>query len=78
MEMFSKLSPTKKDYGLTEREAEVLRLVVDGMVKRQIADRLHLNAHTVDYTVRRIYQKLHVDCQAAAVSLAIKEGIVKG
>jgi DNA-binding NarL/FixJ family response regulator len=73
--MFTKLAPTKKDYGLTPREQEVLQLMVDGAVKKQIADRTGLNPHTVDYTMRCIYRKLHVNCQAAAVSRAVKEGL---
>jgi DNA-binding NarL/FixJ family response regulator len=73
--MFTKMAPAKKDYGLTPREQEVLQLMVDGAVKKQIADRTGLNPHTVDYTMRCIYRKLHVNCQAAAVSRAVKEGL---
>jgi DNA-binding NarL/FixJ family response regulator len=46
-------------------------------VKKQIADRLALNPHTVDYTMRCIYRKLHVNCQAAAVSRAVKDGLFR-
>ena len=79
LEMFARLAPTRKnhDYGLTSREESVLKLMVEGSVKKQIADRLELNPHTVDYTMRAIYRKLHVNCQAAAVSLAVKDGLVR-
>jgi DNA-binding NarL/FixJ family response regulator len=76
LEMFSRLNAGKKDYGINEREQAVLQLMVDGLAKKQIADRLHLNLHTVDYVIRCIYQKLHVNCIAAAVSLAMKENLV--
>lgn len=75
--MFTKLAPARKDYGLTPREEEVLRLMVEGAVKKQIADRLGLNPHTVDYAMRCIYRKLHVNCQAAAVSRAVKDGLIR-
>lgn len=75
--MFTKLAPAKKDYGLTPRETEVLQLMVEGAPKKQIADRLALNPHTVDYTMRCIYRKLHVNCQAAAVSRAVKDGLFR-
>ncbi len=79
LEMFARLAPARKnrDYGLTPREESVLKLMVEGSVKKQIADRLELNPHTVDYTMRGIYRKLHVNCQAAAVSLAVKDGLVR-
>jgi DNA-binding NarL/FixJ family response regulator len=79
LEMFARLAPARKnrDYGLTPREESVLKLMVEGSVKKQIADRLELNPHTVDYTMRTIYRKLHVNCQAAAVSLAVKDGLVR-
>lgn len=75
--MFAKLAPARKDYGLTPRETDVLQLMVEGAVKKQIADRLALNPHTVDYTMRCIYRKLHVNCQAAAVSRAVKDGLFR-
>jgi DNA-binding NarL/FixJ family response regulator len=76
LEMFSKLTPLKKDYGLNERENEILELIVQGCVKKEIADKLNLNPHTVNYTIRRVYDKLQVHCQAEAVSLALKEGLI--
>ncbi len=75
--MFTKLAPAKKDYGLTPRETAVLHLMVEGAAKKQIADRLALNPHTVDYAMRCIYRKLHVNCQAAAVSRAVKDGFLR-
>ena len=75
--MFSKMAPARKDYGLTARETEVLQLMIDGAAKKQIADRLSLNPHTVDYVMRCLYRKLHVNCQAAAVARAVKDGLFR-
>ena len=76
LDMFSKLSPEKKDYGLTERETAVLQHMVEGLGKKQIADRLNLNQHTTDYVMRCIYKKLHVNGMTAAVSVALKERLI--
>jgi DNA-binding NarL/FixJ family response regulator len=77
LEMFANLAPKKQaDYGLSTREAEVLQCIVDGLLKKQIAERLQLSAHTVDSYLRRIYEKLHVNSRSGAVSKAIKENIL--
>ena len=75
--MFTRLAPARKDYGLTSRETNVLQLMVDGKVKKQIAEQLELNPHTVDYVMRCVYRKLHVNCSAAAVSRALKDGLFR-
>jgi len=77
LEMFANLAPKKQaDYGLSVREAEVLQCIVDGLLKKQIAERLELSGHTVDSYLRRVYEKLHVNSRSSAVSKAIKENIV--
>jgi DNA-binding NarL/FixJ family response regulator len=75
--MFSRLAPARRDHGLNERERQVLQLMVDGRIKKQISQQLDLNQHTVDYVMRCIYRKLHVNCLAAAVSVAVKDGLVQ-
>lgn len=74
--MFAKLAPVKKDFGLTEREQAVLRLMAVGRTRKQIADETGLNPHTADYAMRCIYRKLHVTCATAAVSLAVREHLL--
>ncbi len=76
LEMFSRRQPARRDYGLGERETAVLGLMVEGLAAKQIADRLALNQHTVDYVIRGLYRKLHVRCLASAVSVAVKDGLV--
>lgn len=67
----------KREHQLSEREYTVLKHLVNGLPRKQIADELQLNTHTLDYTIRTIYKKLHVNCLAAAVSVAVKDRIVK-
>ncbi len=61
---------------LNERETEILRLLSDGMVKKEVAATLHIATVTVDYYLRSIYQKLQVHSQAGAVGKAIRKGLI--
>jgi len=76
VERFSRLRPGDSDVRLSEREEEVLRCLVDGLAKKEIAERLALSVHTVDNYVRRIYRKLHVNTLGGAVAKALREGLV--
>jgi len=72
LEMFTRMAGPKMDFGLTEREREVLELMKEGLTKKEIAGRLALSFHTVDDYLRNIYTKLHVHSQAGAVAKAMK------
>jgi DNA-binding NarL/FixJ family response regulator len=76
LDMFSRLAPKQSDYGLSEREKEILQLMTSGLIKKEIADRLTLSIHTVDTYLRRIYEKLEVNTRTGAVAKALKEGLV--
>ncbi|MGH2767587.1 MAG: response regulator [Actinomycetota bacterium] len=65
------------EIGLTQRESEVLRLIVDGCGNRQVADRLVISEDTVKTHVRAIFRKLGVADRAQAVSAALRQGIFK-
>ena len=73
LEMFSRLSLPQNDYGLTAREQRILELMTQGLIKKEIADKLSLSYHTVDTHLRNIYTKLHVHTRTGAVSKALKE-----
>lgn len=61
---------------LTEREYEVLKLVVEGKSNNEIADDLKISEHTAKAHVCNIIQKLVVDDRTQAAVKAIKEGLV--
>ncbi len=61
---------------LTQREYEVLKLVVDGKSNQQIAVALTISEHTAKAHVCNIIQKLVVDDRTQAAVKALKEGLV--
>ena len=61
---------------LTEREYEVLKLVVGGKSNNEIAEELKISEHTAKAHVCNIIQKLVVDDRTQAAVKAIKEGLV--
>ncbi len=61
---------------LTQREYEVLKLVVDGKSNQQIAIALTISEHTAKAHVCNIIQKLVVDDRTQAAVKALKEGLV--
>jgi len=74
---FSRLGPAgPKTEPLTSREEEVLRHLVRGLIKKEIADELNISQHTVDMHLRSVYRKLHVRSQTEAVSTALRQGLV--
>jgi DNA-binding NarL/FixJ family response regulator len=60
---------------LTDRESDVLRLVVEGLTARQIATRLVLSPRTVENHVQHVLRKLHLTNRAALVRYAIENGL---
>jgi len=61
--------------GLTQRESEVLGLMVRGLSNRAIALRLSIGEDTVKTHARAVYRKLEVSDRAQAVAFALREGI---
>ena len=61
--------------GLTQRESEVLGLIVSGRSNRAIAGQLTVSSETIKTHVRGIYRKLDVTDRAGAVAAALREGI---
>lgn len=72
---FTRKNVNEQEYKLTEREKEVLNLLVEGKTKRHIADYLYLSYHTVDNHIRNIYSKLHVHSRTEAVTKVLKERV---
>ncbi len=65
-----------QDIRLTDREKEILTGLSDGESYNSTADSLFISVDTVRYHIRNIYQKLQVHSQSAAVSQAIRKGLI--
>jgi len=65
-----------RDLALSEREWEVLRLLVEGPLIGEIALRLAISTHTVNQHLRSIYRKLGVNSRARAASVALTLGLI--
>jgi len=61
--------------GLTQRESEVLELMVHGLSNRAIGQKLFIGEETVKTHARGIYRKLEVSDRAQAIAMALREGI---
>jgi DNA-binding NarL/FixJ family response regulator len=61
--------------GLTEREAEILRLIAQGLNNPEIAARLYVTSHTVKSHINRIFAKTGSRDRAAAIRYARQHGL---
>jgi DNA-binding NarL/FixJ family response regulator len=64
------------DFGLTEREQQVLALLAEGLSPAQIADELVISSSTVGTHVEHIYSKLGARTRAHAVGIAYRHGLL--
>ncbi|NJL42276.1 MAG: response regulator transcription factor [Pseudanabaena sp. SU_2_4] len=68
--------PSQSFGELSERELDVLRLMVDGNSNPEIAAALHLSTNTIKTHVRGIMNKLSVDDRVQAAVVALRTGLV--
>lgn len=67
---------TQTFFDLTEREKEILQLLVEGLSYKEIGARLDISANTAKKHVINIYHKLHVNSRAQALHLAYQKGLL--
>ena len=71
--MFSKLeSYSSTDYNLSDREKQVLQLLVNGYSYKMIAAEMFIAIDTVRSHIKKIYEKLHVNSKSEAVATAFR------
>ncbi|TNE72663.1 response regulator transcription factor [bacterium] len=61
---------------LSDRELEILQLLVDGQTYTDIASHSYISPHTVKTHIKNIYRKIHVNSRASAVRYALKNRLV--
>jgi NarL family two-component system response regulator LiaR len=69
--------PSLPAYDLTDREKEILALMVEGLANTSIADKLVVSRSTVKFHVSNILSKLGVTTRTEAVATALKHNLVK-
>ena len=72
----STITPTGDPYGLTERQREILGLVVEGLNNRDIATRLAISEHTVKHHLTQVFNKTGVSTRLELAMLATQQGLV--
>lgn len=73
LNMFSKLeSYSATDYNLSDREKQVLQLLVNGYSYKMIANEMFIAIDTVRSHIKKIYEKLHVNSKSEAVAAAFR------
>ncbi|AUD01081.1 response regulator [Spirosoma pollinicola] len=68
--------PKRQQYGITEREQQILQLLTKGYTYRMIGIQCTISVETVRRHLKNIYQKLHVQCGTEAVAKALRERII--
>ncbi|SPF49955.1 Transcriptional regulatory protein liaR [Candidatus Sulfopaludibacter sp. SbA4] len=77
MELFRKSQAPAQAAGLTAQEMRLLKLMMEGHQDKTAAAELGISAHTVNFHLRSIYEKLHVHSRTEAVARALREGLIK-
>jgi two-component system, NarL family, response regulator LiaR len=64
-----------KEHGLTQREAEVIALITQGLTNQEIADRAYISINSVKTYVRTAYRKIGVTRRSQAVAWGMRHGL---
>lgn len=69
--------PERADYDLTPHEMRILKLLVEGHNYKTAAVEIGVTVHAVSFHMRRIYEKLQVHSKTEAVTVALRDRIIK-
>ena len=76
LQQFQSMLPEEKsDYNLSNREKEVLALLVSGLSYKMIAVKLNITYDTVRAHMKKIYEKLHVASMTEAFAKALNQNL---
>jgi DNA-binding NarL/FixJ family response regulator len=74
--LFQKTGRPSADAALTVQEQSLLALLAEGYSYQSAADRMNVSVNTVRNYIRGVYEKLHVHSKSAAVSKALRQGLI--
>jgi len=77
MELFRKTQAAPRPADLSPQELRLLKLMIDGHQNKTAAAELGISAHTVNFHLRSIYEKLHVHSRTEAVARALRDGLIR-
>jgi len=66
--LFQQINPFVNSYGLSDRELDVLKLLSQGLLYKEIAERLFITDNTVKNHIKSIYKKMHVQNKIEAIN----------
>jgi DNA-binding NarL/FixJ family response regulator len=76
-EVAARLAEHMGDDDLTARELDVLRLIRDGYLNKQIADQLSISENTVNFHIKNLVDKLQANDRTHAVTIALRRGLLQ-
>jgi len=77
VKLFSEFRPpAHSPYHLTPQETELLKLLVEGHLKKTAASEMNISVNTVSFHLKNIYQKLQVHSKTEAVAKALRERLL--
>lgn len=68
----------KSNFGLTQREAEILELIAQGFTNAKLGEKLFISENTIKYHIKNIYIKLDVNNRVQALQKAHIEEVMEG
>ena len=69
--------PERADYDLSPHETRLLKMLVEGHNYKTAALEIGVTVHAVSFHMRRIYEKLQVHSKSEAVSIALRDRLIK-
>jgi DNA-binding NarL/FixJ family response regulator len=76
--MYARVWLSKESQELTDRQREILQLIVEGRGNKEIADVLRVSAKTVEFHRARIMTRLGVRTVAELTKVALQQGLIPG
>lgn len=74
--IFPIIKEEDEEVPLTKREVEVLKLINEGMISKEISDKLSISIHTVNRHRQNILEKINVDNAMEAINYSRKLGLI--